>query len=218
MRPHWSVFCRSRCRVCAHPPDAEQTSLVALNISEPSLRTFLNPLSSVSSSETMDKFAAQVVLAHTTTFRLYPSLKRTSTDVEYDEVAMQSYLKTVRPAWCALMNTINVDSPQRWRLFLAILVDICQSRCPTCIDIQTRYWGLSSLSVCNARTCRLPALECFRRLEQTEADAADRGKQVVGAVEAWTQWPFVLACLLASYEVDSSLRYTVLTIEKGYSA
>ena len=211
---------------CTHATNAEETSLIALNASEEALRTMLMSRSSLSSSssleEPLDRFVVQVILAHTTTAGLYHAPRiSTSTSEAKDNinaVAMQAYLVNIKSAWCALLNIIGIDSPRRWVDFHAQLVDACRSSCPGCentrppvLDADNVFW------MERTRKCRFLALRFFRRLQHTETNVAHRAVQIVDAITTSTPLPCVLARLSAIYEVDSSLHYTIRTIEAGHS-
>jgi len=134
---------------------------------------------------------------------------------------MLSFLAHVKPAWCALLNVmINIITPQHWTLFRAKLVDTCNSFCYVCENISLNNNNNNNntgVLTEHVQACGLPALECFRLMEQAEINVASRAVSVVDIVYACTSLPCVLSRLSASYELDSSLCYTARTIEAGYS-
>ena len=198
-----------------HTPTSEEMSLMAINVSEAALHT-IHPPSCVSSM-----FVAQVILAHTTTVKLYHAPKQyrlrwsSDSEPEAEAVCMLAYLAHVKPAWCALLNAVNLDSPQCWAYFRAQLDTAASAFCPVCLILL--YDDDDYVDGVRADICRLPAMECFRRLEQDEVNCASRAKCIVDEIIGWTPFPREIARLAASYEVDSMLLYTIRTIETGSS-
>ena len=172
--------------------NAEDFSLMALNVSETSLRTILPTYA-------LETFIAQVILAHNTTIRLYIGSK-------IETATMLKSMVDIKPAWSALLNVIDIDTPQRWISFCTKLDSLCYLPCSHCLDNDTT----------GGFNCHSFAVKRFQLFEQEEANAVTRAAHIVQVITESTLVPHAIARLIASYEVDSRLSYTVRTIERGH--
>jgi len=202
--------------IYAHTFTTEDVSVLALNVSEASLHAILSSSSSSSSSEYLDTFVMHTLLAHNTTTGLYHKPKQLQGTEGDDTICMLSYLSIIKTAWSALLNAVDFNRPRRWALFRTKLYEIGNRSCSIFGHAMEHDNG-NDVSIAHSSVCRLPAIECFKLFEHAEINSAIRAAQIVEEIVGCTPLPDALARLVATYEVDSSLRHTLRTIETGNS-